>query len=310
MASPLQRLSAGALGWLGRNLDHFDPFPASARPATHGRAKAALELALLCHCAARADGAPEALHEATALIRKVWQDPEFPRLFDETPAYAATYRLIYAALAPDGIDDTLCRAALASLGSDFLSPRGKSPYQRIEIRHYADKAGVRHAIEPYAALVPYSPLVAFRAAGPGDDGAPADGAPLTTPQAYALTHTAFYLGDFGRTAPDLTGGDLAHARDLVDRMLRHSSRHDRWDLAAELVLAQFVLGCEPWRTPSGAEALECLVRAQRPDGAIPGRSAALAASPSASPAEFFAKAYHTTLVTALMALVVTSARPS
>ncbi|MER6317559.1 hypothetical protein ABT237_27920 [Streptomyces sp. NPDC001581] len=309
MSSPLERLSAGALGWLGGNLDYFDPFSASSRSATHGKAKAALELALLCHCTARLADPPGALGEAGALVRKLWQDPDLPRLFADVPKYASTYGLIYAALAPDAIDDTQVRATLARLDPEFLSPRGKSPYQRIEIRHYADKAGVRHTVEPYAELLPHSPLVAFRAAEPGDTNSQ-DGAPLTEPQAYAVTHTAFYLGDFGRTAPRLGGDALAHARDLVERLLRHCVEHDRWDLAAELVLTQFILGSEPLDTPSGAAAVECLVRAQRPDGAVPGRSAAQAAHPSASGGEFFGKAYHTTLVTALMALIVSSPRPS
>ncbi|MER7338721.1 hypothetical protein ABT403_12815 [Streptomyces sp. NPDC000075] len=309
MSSPLERLAAGALGWLGENLDHFDPFSASAQPTALAKAKATLELALLCHCAARLPGPPEALARAHALVRKLWQDPDLPKLFAEVPAYASTYRLIYAALAPDRIDAGPVRAALAELDPGFLSPRGKSAYQRIEIRHYADKAGARHTVEPYAALLPLSPLVAYRAAGPGEEQA-RDGAPLTEPQAYALTHTAFYLGDFGRTAPGLDGGALAHARDLADRLLRHCVAHDRWDLLAELVLTRYILGSDPLDTPAAAEAVECLVRAQRPDGAIPGRSAALAAHPSAPAGEFFAKAYHTTLVTALTALVVSSPRPS
>ncbi|MFE4207075.1 DUF6895 family protein [Streptomyces goshikiensis] len=309
MSSPLEQLSAGALGWLGGNLDFFDPFSANVRSAPLARAKAALELALLCHCADRLAEPPQALGEAGALVRGLWQDPDLPRLFAEVPKYTSGYGLIYAALAPDAIDDAQVRAVLAGLDPAFLSPQGKSPYQRVEVRHYADKAGVRHTIEPYTELLPHSPLVAFRAAGPGE--APSgDGAPLTLPQAYAVTHTAFYLGDFGRTAPGLGGDALAHARDLADRLLRHSVEHDLWDLAAELVLTQFILGSEPLDTPSGAAAVECLVRAQRPDGALPGRSAASAADPSASGGEFFRAAYHTTLVTALMALIVASPRPS
>ncbi|MCX4986469.1 hypothetical protein [Streptomyces sp. NBC_00572] len=312
MPTPLEQLSAGALDWLGRNLDHFDPFSESTGPATHGKAKAALELGLLCHRAARPNDTPDALSGATALVRKLWQDPDFPKLFDAIPAYASTYRLIYAALAPDGIDGTQGRAALALLDPGFLSPRGKSPYRRIEIRYYADQAGVRHGMEPYARLLPQSPVVTLRAAGPPegskDSGGLAPDAvePLTTPQAYALTHTAFYLGDFGRTDPRLDAGAVDHAQDLIRRMLLHCVAHDRWDLAAELVLAQFVLGSDPLRTPSGAAAVECLVRSQRPDGAIPGRSAALKAPPSATAGEFFRKAYHTTLVTALMATIVSS----
>ncbi|MFB6529242.1 DUF6895 family protein [Streptomyces sp. NPDC056399] len=313
--SLLEQLSAGALDWLGGNLDHFDPFAPAAgadtRSTPQAKAKAALELGLLCHRAARPAGsAPDPLGGAAALVRKLWQDPDFPRLFDGSPAYASTYRLVYAALAPEGIDATQCREALARLDPDFLSPGGKSPYLRIEIRYYADKAGVRHTIEPYAALLPQSPLLAHRADGPAVAAGTAGGAmrPLTVPQAYALTHTAFYLGDFGRAEPRLTGAGLDHARDLTHRMLLHCVAHELWDLAAELVLTQFVLGEDPLRTPSGAAAVECLARAQRADGAIPGRSAELRAGPGATAGEFFRKAYHTTLVTALMASIVSSPR--
>ncbi|MGW2302938.1 DUF6895 family protein [Streptomyces sp. NPDC001809] len=304
--SVLEQLSAGALDWLVGNLDHFDPFPATVPSAHHARAKAALELGLLCHRAARPDDAPDPLAPATALVRKLWQDPDFPRLFEDSPAYASTYRLVYAALAPDGIDTTPCRQALAELDPAFLRPEGKSPYLRVEVRYYADKAGIRHGIEPYAELLPRSPLLAFRAAAPPAAGGPA--APLTVPQAYALTHTAFYLGDFGRTDPGLSGTDLAHARSLTHAMLRHCVAEDLWDLAAELVLTQFVLGEDPLRTPAGNAAVESLARAQRPDGAMPGRSAALAAAQGAPAGEFFRSAYHTTLVTALMASIVTSPR--
>ncbi|EFL13754.1 hypothetical protein [Streptomyces sp. C] len=312
MSSPLERLSSGALGWLAANLDHFDPFSAGARSAApRGRAKAALELALLCHCAARPAGPPDALGGATALVRELWQDPALPPLFAAVPGYASAYGLACAALAPEGIDGTQVREALAGIDPGFLSPRGKSPYQRIEIRHYADKAGVRHTVEPYAELLPRSPLLALRPAGPADGaGRDGDGAPLTVPQAYAVTHTAFYLGDFGRTSPGLAGDASAHALDLVDRLLRHCVGHDLWDLAAELLLTRFILGTDPLDTPWGAAAVARLLRAQRPDGALPGRSAELAAQPAATGREFFRKAYHTTLVTALMALVVSSPRPS
>ncbi|MFC8273124.1 DUF6895 family protein [Streptomyces sp. NPDC057271] len=313
MPSPLDQLSAGALDWVRGNLDHFDPYAASARSATHKQAKAALELALLCHCSERLDGThderlggthDERLGEATALVRKLWQHPDFPRLFETHPQVASSYALIFAALAPGGIDDTVCRAALARLTPDFLSPHGKSPLKRIEIRYFADKAGVRHQVEPYAELVPRSPLVTLH------EAEPQNGPPLTNPQGYSLTHAAFYLGDYGRADPGLTGDALARARDLVCRMLGHCVEHDRWDLAAELVTTQFILGMDPLRTPSGAAAVECLLRAQRADGAIPARTAALRGAQTASAEEFFQKAYHPTLVTALMALIVSSARRS
>ncbi|MFJ8252605.1 DUF6895 family protein [Streptomyces sp. NPDC094466] len=326
MTSSLDRLSVGALDWLGANLDHFDPYAADAGTATHRQAKAVLELALLCHCANRPGGPrDERLNGATALLRKLWQRPDFPRLFDTHPPSAPTYGLAFAALAPDGVDDTVRRAPLARLAPDFLSPAGKSPLKRMEIRFYADKAGADHTIEPYAELLGQSPLATLTAAAPGsataEDVARGDAAargdadrgdvpPLTESEGYSLTHAAFFLGDYGRTPTGLYGDALAHARELVRHMLDHCVGQDRWDLGAELVITQFILGLDPLRTSSGAAAVECLARAQRSDGAIPGRSAALMASGSARAGEFFRKAYHTTLVTALMTLVLSSGRPS
>lgn len=355
MSADLDRLSAGTLAWLGRNLDYFDPYSASAPASAHGKAKAALELGLLCHCGARPDGGDGGnagdsvnggdgadggrLGKATALVRTLWQHPDFPRLITAEPRYAGYYAMAYAALAPDGIDDRPCRAALTRLTEDDLSPRGKTPFQRLEFRYYADKAGLRHTIEPYEELVEQSVLVTLAAKVPeravpereelgravperaaldvaaakdaaAKDAAADDPAPVTIPQAYAVTHSSFYLSDFGRTGPGLPEDARADAVELVRRMLEHCVRHDWWDLAAELVMTQVCLGTEPLRTPWGVAAVECLARAQRPDGAIPGRSAATRATAAEPAGAFFEKAYHTTLVTALMSLVVSSAAAS
>ncbi|WP_327674140.1 DUF6895 family protein [Kitasatospora sp. NBC_00458] len=313
--SDLDRLSAGTLAWLGRHLDHFDPYAAPARPAEHGRAKAALELALLCHLWARRAGADDSrLGRATAVLRTVWQHPDLPRLLTADPRCAVQYALVGAALAPGGTDTAACRAALARLAPDGLSPHGTSPYQRLELRHYADKAGVPHTIEPYEELLGRNFLVRLpaeladrtdRAGGAGGAGGADPGAaPVTVPEAYALTHSSFYFSDFGRTASGLSGKALADAAELVRRLLEHSVRHDWWDLAAELVMTQVCLGLDPLGTPWGRAAVDCLARAQRPDGALPGRSAATAAADAEPAGSFFAKAYHTTLVTALMTLLL------
>jgi hypothetical protein len=301
MPPALDRLSEGTLDWLGRNLDFFDPYSASARSATHRAVKAVLELALLCHCQSRPDARDDRLSKATALIRTLWQLPDFQRLIVGQPDHAHRYGLVYAALAPTGIDDRLCRATLMRLTADgYLSPAGGSPYQRLETRYYADKAGAEHGIEPYEELVPRSPLVRLAAT------AAPRGAPLSVQDAYALTHSSFFVSDFGRRRP-ARASTLERTDDLARRMLDHCVEHDRWDLVAELVMTRFCLGHDPLDTPSGVAAVACLARVQRPDGAIPARSAALVATAPISAAEFFAKAYHTTLVTALMSLMLTSA---
>ncbi|MFB7469560.1 DUF6895 family protein [Kitasatospora sp. NPDC056184] len=322
----LRRLSDGTLGWLGRHLDHFDPFapgrpapgPAEREPGgAHRPAKAALELALLTHCWTRLDDAADPRRaEATARVRAIWRHPGFPRLLTADPRAAVQYRLVCAALAPTGTDDAPFRAELARLTPADLSPAGRSPYQRLELRYYADKAGVAHSVEPYADLADRNVLVelpatvlarAARRDRPRGAADRPDEPPVTVPEAYALTHSSFYLSDFARTGPGLPEDAVADAAALVARLLDHCVRHDWWDLAAELVMTQVCLGLDGPGTPEGAAAVDCLARAQRPDGSVPGRSAATRASAADPPAGYFAKAYHTTLVTALMTLLLGAA---
>lgn len=324
--------AAGTLGWIGRHLDHFDPFaPAHGAARTpdpggaHRPAKAALELALLTHCWTRLDpGDDPRRTEATDRVRAVWQHPGFPRLLTAEPRGATQYRLACAALAPAGTEDAPFRAAVAGLTAADLAPVGRSPYQRLELRYYADKAGVAHGIESYPELARRNVLVALpatalararrrdaldrRDAGAAQGAPRPDEPPVTVPEAYALTHSAFYLSDFARTGPGLPDGAVADAAALTGRLLDHCVRHDWWDLAAELVMTQVCLGLDPTGTPEGAAALACLARAQCPDGSVPGRSANTRASTADPAAEYFAKAYHTTLVTALMTLLLGTGR--
>jgi hypothetical protein len=302
VTTPLDRLSEGTLDWLTASLEYFDPFSAPARTSTHRKVKAAAELALLCHCWERSDPLDDRLNKAIALVQALWQLPEFERLIAaEEPELVPMYGLIYAALAPIGIDDVLPMATLTRLSAEgYLSPQGKSPYARLETRYYADKAGVDHEIEPYEVLVGQSPPVVLSAR--------ASAAPLSVPEAYAVTHSCFYLTDFGKRDPGLADDVLARVDGLVRERLECSVRHDEWDLAAELVLSLCCLGRDPFAGPSGIAAVECLARVQRDNGAIPARSAALKATKPIPEGAFFRKAYHTTLVTAIMAMAAGSVR--
>ncbi len=296
----LGRLTAGAVDWLERNLSFFDPFSPQAQASPHGKVKAALELALLRQCWARSGSDDDSLSLAAELVTALWQRPGFLRLVASEPQHAAAYELIYVALAPPGIGTALRDEAISLLtASGYLTSAGKSPYLRLETRFYADKAGLEPQIEPYSELIGQSVLVDL----------PAE-FPCSLPDAYAITHTAFYLSDFGTRTPDLTPEQAAKATRLVGRMLDHCVRQEMWDLISELIITLSCLGGDPLRTPGGEAALRCLERVQRPDGVIPGRSAVQAPDASASAGEFFHKCYHTTIVVILMSLIVTSKRES
>lgn len=87
----------------------------------------------------------------------------------------------------------------------------------------------------------------------------------------------------------------------------HYVRREEWEHVGKLVLAQFCLGMNPARTPSGADGIRSLAEAQLPCGAVLRRSSAGRAGESTSTVEFFRKAYQATLVVALASLIISSA---
>ncbi len=297
VGADLDRLADAAIDWVVTHLRFFDPYSACSESAEHRQVKAALELALISHCQTRLGRGDGPLREATALVRRLWQLPEFQQLISSQPGHAAQYELIYAALAPAGIDGSLRAAALARLeASGHLLATGKSAYTRLETRFYADKAGARHQLESYEELIDQSILVRLP-----------DQVPVTITQAYTITHTSFYVSDFGARRPALARSEASErARNLVSDMLDYCVQQDMWDLIAELLITLACLGADPLSLPSGVAGLRCLRQAQLPDGAIPGRSAAQRSEASASPAEFFHKSYHTTLAVILMSVIVSS----
>ncbi|MEV6979228.1 hypothetical protein [Kitasatospora sp. NPDC093806] len=291
-------LSAGARQWIRLHSGYLDAPSGRAELPVTPRVKALLQLALLRRSWAKADPADPGLAEVTAIVERVWRDPDHPRLLTAEPRYARQFQLMYGALAPAGPADGPHREVLARVAAGgFLTPRRKTPYLHLETRYYADLAGLPHRLHDYPQLYRASLLARH-----------ADGQPLADLDVCDVTHTLFLLADFGFRAPGLADADLAHARDRVDRLTAECVRHGDWDLAGKLVLAQHCLGLDPLRTLSGAAALRMLADVQSPGGAVPGRSATDRADAAETTVEFFRKAYQSTLVTALATVTVLAGR--
>lgn len=287
----LNGLVEGVMRWLGRSLSYFDPFSPSSPLPENRRVKAALELAVFCHRWEKLKPDDELFHEATALLRTVFLRPEFVELIDTHGGeHAGPQRIVYVALAPRS---DLREAVLAQLKEDdCLSPLGKSAYAQLETRYYADKANLEHALESYRDLAARSLL--------GNLPVP----PVSNGTAYALTHTAFFLSDYGHRDMGLPDEIRERAVRAVCSMLGSSADEDLWDLTSELLITLAGLGADVLATPSGQAGIRCLARAQQADGSIPGRSASSGVPLSLPPGQFFRRCYHTTLVTALMTLAV------
>ncbi|MFI1096039.1 DUF6895 family protein [Streptomyces sp. NPDC020917] len=294
-----ERVSTGALRWIRLHSGFLDAPSGHAELPVTPRVKALLQLALLCRHWERAAPADPALAEVRATVERVWRRPEYPRQLTLDPRYSQPFRLMYGALAPAGLAGSPYPDVLRGLAAEgFLAPRGKSPYLHLETRYYADVAGVAHRLHSYRDLWAASELA--RHGG---------GRSVAGLEVCNVTHTVFYLSDFGLRDPGLDAADLRRARDVVDRLTDRCTARGEWDLSAKLVLAQHCLGLDPRQTASGTAALRMLAEAQSADGAIPGRCAEQRADDATTPAAFFRMAYQATLVAALSTLIVCSARP-
>lgn len=292
-----KRLSAGTRQWVGRHADYLGSPAAHAELPTTPHVKALLQLALLCRFWSRIAPADAGLVVPAAVVERTWRRSDFPRLVTADPRYARQFQLMYAALAPAGTVSDAHRVAPARLEADgFLTPRRKSPYLHLETRFYADLAGVGHQLASYRELYASSLL------------ARASALPVAELDVCEITHTVFHLSEFGFRDPGLTDGERKRAVHVVESLTEHCVRQGAWDFTAKLVLAQYCLGADPLRTPSGAAGIRMLADALSPDGAIPGKSVTERAAPTATSVAFFRRAYQSTLGTALAMLIVIGGR--
>jgi hypothetical protein len=288
-ASPrgaLDELLSGSLAWLESNL-HFFP----------GNTKATIELALVNFLWARSRPADRRLEEVSRLLSEVWHDPGFLERILALPHHAYVAELAYAGLAPAGArvtpgepPRTPPRHEHADLPAEHLA------FLRLEARYYTDLAGLAQPAVSYSEL--YRPTVLGSRASVSD---------ISDDEAYLVTHITFYLADFAGRVPPLSQGDLEHAEAVVAGLLERCVRRGHnWDLASELVLAQYCLGGDPLRTRGGRAAIAGLAAVQLADGSLPGRTPA--SKPGLPPPDGFRYRYHATLAATLMAGLV-SARP-
>ena len=291
----LTQLRVGTLDWVRHNAGYLDSPSGSAELPVVPRAKALLQLARLCRNWAWFSPGDPGLAEVTALIHRVWRRPELPDAFASNPRYTRQYRLMYCALAPTSAGPH--RQVLAGLAADgYLSRRWRSPYLRLEIAHNADMAGITHEMGSFPELYAASSLAGRTAA-----------LPITDDEACVIAHTIFYLSDYGLRAPGLDRLEADRVRRIVVELTGHYVQRDDWDNAAKFVLAQFCLGLNPARTPSGVACLQMLARIQEEAGAIPAAAIALVPGTEATPTQRFRRAYQTTLMTALMSVMVSAA---
>jgi hypothetical protein len=293
-ALSLRAVTDRALSWIESNLDRFDPFRRPFKP-NEFRPKALVELALLA-CLLRRQPAFADDDRVSGILRfalRVYHTPFFrdspfrlENAFPPRALLAAILRvcgLVFVDRDWDAIQVLVTR-------SNVCSPE-QVPHRLLELRHLLDLGGFEHRLPSYPRLFRSSLL-----------RGPLNLAYVTDFEAYSVTHTIFYLSDFG-SRPLLGPGpaDLDHAVWLVDHLLGMYTRRGNWDLVAELLLSLQCLG----RTSSILYGLgwRALVDAQTADGMVPGPQfdpgKREAAGRECDLDHVFGTCYHTTLIAAM-----------
>ena len=132
---------------------------------------------------------------------------------------------------------------------------------------------------------------------------------VTNLDIYCMTHSVFYLTDFGSHSAPLSKRCNVATVELAETLLLLAVLSGDMDLVAELLLAVSCLGSPPGETSQAA--WSALVRSQLPDGAIAGPwfdpNGMSSMSPDQARKTSFEHCYHTT-VAALLAWSVGAGR--
>lgn len=306
-AAALRRVGTAALHWIESHRIHFRVSPAADDLSLVRKVKPIAELGLACDLLLRAGcGSSFGAKFRTLpqeLLASCWSELDkgehlrrllltYPDLFSLVTVYPPFRRA--------GFRNHALEGAIKSLSADPSLRALEFPAWRL-----LDFAVALRAI---CVRSPWQPRQEFGRTWLGQTPAPWM---LSDSAAYSLTHTVFYMTDFGFNP----GGLPSRARAYVSRWVPVWSRYyasvQNLDLLGEMLMVGYCLGVNTL-----AEPLRKLVDGQREDGAIPGPEAIAVGlgmdRGRRSARERFALDYHTTVValmTSVLGLRLASGRP-
>jgi hypothetical protein len=293
----LECQGAASVRWLTRHLDRFSPW--SDGRLTDAGIQAFAELAIAyAYLAGWQDcerGPATSLYAALPRWREFILTECLCRTYAEMarkrPSQAYALLLPYLSLRATGYRSPYDEETLRRLERwGYPAASEVVPYRLLDRHYFLWKSGCLRREPRWAEL--------YRATLLGHDVRLAY---IDREGAYSVTHTLFYLADFGKRPIPLPPEEVARVTMIVECLLIHYWRVAHWDLVGELLIS---LNCLDARdTPISRGAARAFARAQLPDGAVPAQRPDVA---SAHPAEedegdmrHFRACYHTTLVNML-----------
>jgi len=304
---PLSSVEA-TLGWLTEVLPSFDPLPSGVPNQVNLKAFAELSITFLYlseHAAKLREVPPylsNFLRVCSTHLKLHCSRAEYIDAVRRDPLNAYTFVLPYLALRClkfrwppfESFLDWLVQLSLP-LSVEVV------PYRELDRLHFLHKSKLL-ARTPKLDLLFRSTTLARRN----------NSIYYSELDAYAVTHTIFYLTDFGQRAPSLSARQTAETGVLLQSLLVHFWRIKNWDVMGELIICTNYLKIP--RDPVLADASAAFEQLLRPDGTVPARQAhgprgvgrRRAQGSGATISDYLRGCYHTTFVWILYVLSTAS----
>lgn len=213
---------------------------------------------------------------------------ELPR---KRPLHSFPYILPYLVMRAYGFRDSYWEQTLALLGTLGL-PQAQEvvPFRELDVAYFTGKSGYYPACD-LLSLYRRTFLARMHSSVYVDDDS-----------AYSITHSIFYLSDFGMMPLPLGTGEITRVQDIVESLMVHYWRHGHWDLLGELLISSLIIGHT--RRSLWSRVFAAFTALQHPDGALPGRlrvqDELASARLTGDYQRLFTGYYHTTVVGLLL----------
>jgi len=250
-----------ALRWVRDRLDYFNPLRCQSTMKFKFALKASVELVLQCALVKHRAGETPLAEVTTFLWAEVFSKPALQEYLLESDCDLLAFGF-YSSLRLCGFEDLEYRARLERLlAQGYPVMVERMPSRELDLVYSLTRAELPlQGLSPQASysrslLAKHPPLYN-----------------LTDQDAYAITHTLFFLTDFGQVLnPMFSSEDNAYFAWALPRLLQYYLHKRDWDLSGELLIAMSGVGLN--HLPLFRDAWSVLIAAQGEDGSFAGPAA-------------------------------------
>lgn len=255
----LEWYASQSLNWLTSKLGEFSPLRSGRIEDFYLKAFAELTLvyAFLQQC--EHPRLIDHLSTWRTFITGQCENPVYAQGPRKQPVIAFTYLVAYLMLRSIGYRSTYFEETLEHLTRrGYLRCVELVPYRVLDREYLLWKSGYVSSEPPWRRL--YQATVLGQGRGP---------LCLDNEAAYSVTHTLFYITDFGNRTGPFSSEEIEFIGTVLECLLLHYWRVGNWDLVGELLISLNCLGLR--NSVIYASAATAFERAWQSDGSVPAK---------------------------------------